>query len=126
MHQYSQYRIEKITTPFKSRLECNDNTTLRTGVALIFLLTRNMLFLNGKVGLEINQATQPSGLILCDSYRIQTCNLLIRSQMLYSVELRSHLLFAVAKLRSIFVLCNSCGQKFAIFFATIAQSADFE
>lgn len=50
MHQYSQYRIEKITTPFKSRLECNDNTTLRTGVALIFLLSRNMLFLNGKVG----------------------------------------------------------------------------
>ena len=29
----------------------------------------------------------------CDSYRIQTCNLLIRSQMLYSVELRSHLSF---------------------------------
>ena len=28
-------------------------------------------------------------LMLCDSYRIQTCNLLIRSQMLYSVELRS-------------------------------------
>ena len=28
--------------------------------------------------------------ILCDSDRIQTCNLLIRSQMLYSVELRSH------------------------------------
>ena len=26
---------------------------------------------------------------LCDSYRIQTYNLLIRSQMLYSVELRS-------------------------------------
>ena len=25
-----------------------------------------------------------------DSYRIQTYNLLIRSQMLYSVELRSH------------------------------------
>ncbi len=25
-----------------------------------------------------------------DSYRIQTCNLLIRSQMLYSVELMSH------------------------------------
>ena len=24
-----------------------------------------------------------------DSYRIQTCNLLIRSQMLYSIELRS-------------------------------------
>ena len=28
--------------------------------------------------------------LLSDSYRIQTCNLLIRSQMLYSVELRSH------------------------------------
>ena len=27
----------------------------------------------------------------CDSDRIQTCNLLIRSQMLYSVELRSRL-----------------------------------
>ena len=27
---------------------------------------------------------------VCDSGRIQTCNLLIRSQMLYSVELRSH------------------------------------
>ena len=30
-----------------------------------------------------------------DSYRIQTYNLLIRSQMLYSVELRSQLLFFV-------------------------------
>ena len=30
-------------------------------------------------------------LILSDSDRIQTCNLLIRSQMLYSVELRSHI-----------------------------------
>ena len=30
-----------------------------------------------------------------DSYRIQTCNLLIRSQMLYSIELRSHLLYAL-------------------------------
>ena len=27
--------------------------------------------------------------LFCDSDRIQTCNLLIRSQMLYSVELRS-------------------------------------
>ena len=30
-----------------------------------------------------------TGLRCSDSYRIQTCNLLIRSQMLYSVELRS-------------------------------------
>ena len=29
---------------------------------------------------------------VCDSGRIQTCNLLIRSQMLYSVELRSQTL----------------------------------
>ena len=28
--------------------------------------------------------------VVSDSDRIQTCNLLIRSQMLYSVELRSH------------------------------------
>ena len=45
---------------------------------------------------------------LCDSGRIQTCNLLIRSQMLYSVELRSQKLLkrcflkADAKLRNIF------------------------
>ena len=37
-------------------------------------------------------------LLLSDSYRIQTCNLLIRSQMLYSVELMSHfLLFCECK-----------------------------
>ena len=42
--------------------------------------------------------------MFCDSYRIQTYNLLIRSQMLYSVELRSH-----AKCRNIFFLeiCDS-------------------
>ena len=36
-------------------------------------------------------ATLPCVHRSCDSCRIQTCNLLIRSQMLYSVELRSHL-----------------------------------
>ena len=39
---------------------------------------------NKKKGIRIDS------LDFCDSYRIQTCNLLIRSQMLYSVELRSH------------------------------------
>ena len=39
---------------------------------------------NKKKGIKIDS------LDFCDSYRIQTCNLLIRSQMLYSVELRSH------------------------------------
>ncbi len=33
-----------------------------------------------------------------DSDRIQTCNRLIRSQVLYSVELRSHLLIASANI----------------------------
>ena len=36
---------------------------------------------------------------LCDSYRIQTYNLLIRSQMLYSVELTSHHFVLVWALR---------------------------
>ena len=36
--------------------------------------------------------------ISCDSHRIQTCNLLIRSQMLYSVELANHFCFASAKI----------------------------
>ena len=38
----------------------------------------------------------------CDSHRIQTCNLLIRSQMLYSVELANQpfiIGFATAKLQ---------------------------
>ena len=32
---------------------------------------------------------------LCDRDRIQTCNRLIRSQLLYSVELRDHFLFSI-------------------------------
>ena len=40
---------------------------------------------------------------LGDSHRIQTCNLLIRSQMLYSVELASRAFaFVAAKLRIYF------------------------
>ena len=44
-----------------------------------------------------------SGLLLCrfsDSYRIQTYNLLIRSQMLYSVELANHCLMFTVCLKS--------------------------
>ena len=37
---------------------------------------------------------------LCDRDRIQTCNLLIRSQMLYSVELRDPFSLTVAKVRT--------------------------
>ena len=40
----------------------------------------------------IKKRGQPSRPLFCDPYRIQTCNLLIRSQMLYSVELRSQMI----------------------------------
>ena len=46
---------------------------------------------NKKKGIRIDS------LDFCDSYRIQTCNLLIRSQMLYSVELRSRFLICGCK-----------------------------
>ena len=46
-------------------------------------------------------------LVFSDSDRIQTCNRLIRSQVLYSVELRSHLLIASANIRHFFFLCKS-------------------
>ena len=59
-----------------------------------------------------------------DSYRIQTCNLLIRSQMLYSVELRSHhcanfmkslsISFATAKLISFLVVAKFFYDFFAV------------
>ena len=44
----------------------------------------------------------------CDSHRIQTCNLLIRSQMLYSVELASHAAYCVCdcKVNTIFLICK--------------------
>ena len=41
-------------------------------------------------------------LLTCDPYRIQTCNLLIRSQILYSVELMGR--FASANVRTFFLL----------------------
>ena len=50
---------------------------------------------------------------VCDSYRIQTYNLLIRSQMLYSVELRSlYFWFASAKVWSF----SETTKHFAYFF----------
>ena len=42
--------------------------------------------------------------LLCDRDRIQTYNLLIRSQMLYSIELRSHFPLADGKNKGILVL----------------------
>ena len=59
---------------------CRDTSFLRAGKC------------HGKMGKKKERTSLFS--LLCDSCRIQTCNLLIRSQMLYSVELRSHLLFS--------------------------------
>ena len=51
---------------------------------------------------------------LCDSDRIQTCNRLIRSQVLYSVELRSHsFAFASANIRRIFLPCKQIMKNFS-------------
>ena len=51
--------------------------------------------------------------IFCDSDRIQTCNLLIRSQMLYSVELRSrYFSFASAKVYTILLSRKFLGNFF--------------
>ena len=50
------------------------------------------------------QQRQPIGLPLCDSARIQTWNRLIRSQVLYSVELRSRI--ASANIGAFFELCK--------------------
>ena len=43
---------------------------------------------------------------LCDRDRIQTCNRLIRSQLLYSVELRGLVCFTGAKIRTFFELAR--------------------
>ena len=47
----------------------------------------------------------------CDSDRIQTCNLLIRSQVLYSVKLRSHSLIASANVGYFSGLCKFFADK---------------
>ena len=52
------------------------------------------LILLGCGGIQHKKKFRVCGTSFCDSDRIQTCNLLIRSQMLYSVELRS-LVFVV-------------------------------
>ena len=56
---------------------------------------RNGLVLKNEASTFVNSSFKIK--LPCDSCRIQTCNLLIRSQMLYSVELMSHFLFASAK-----------------------------
>ena len=63
--------------PLNQKYGCPLNFDYFTWERLVFLLLKT------KKGIKIDS------LDFCDSYRIQTCNLLIRSQMLYSVELRS-------------------------------------
>ena len=46
-----------------------------------------------------------------DADRTQTCNLLIRSQMLYSIKLRRLSLIASAKIERIFILCKYLTRK---------------
>ena len=52
-------------------------------------------------------------LFTSDSDRIQTCNLLIRSQVLYSVKLRSHPLIASAKISKNLFRTNIFQKKFS-------------
>ena len=54
----------------------------------------------GKARLTSGHSIQKMKTYSCDSCRIQTCNLLIRSQMLYSVELRSHAVSRCLSLKS--------------------------
>ena len=62
---------------------------------------------------------QALAIYLSDPYRIQTCNLLIRSQTLYSVELRDHFfVFSGAKLLPFFELASI----FANFFSKKFQA----
>ena len=67
---------------------------------------------------DIKKRKSPQKRAFGDSYRIQTCNLLIRSQMLYSVELRSlpnHFRFAIAKLQLFYELTKYSGHFFCVF-----------
>ena len=58
------------------------------------------------------QEREPFGLsFFSDADRTQTCNLLIRSQMLYSIKLRRLSLIASAKIERIFILCKYLTRK---------------
>ena len=53
--------------------------------------------------------------LFSDSARIQTWNRLIRSQVLYSVELRSHLLIASANIEAFFLTTKLFDKKSTLF-----------
>ena len=58
------------------------------------------------------QEREPFGLsFFSDADRTQTCNLLIRSQMLYSIKLRRLSFIASAKIERIFILCKYLARK---------------
>ena len=54
----------------------------------------------------------------CDRDRIQTCNRLIRSQLLYSVELRGLVCFTGAKIRTFSELANDIQTFFEEIYST--------
>ena len=68
--------------------------------------------LNGQNTTQKNGYQFGNRFIFSDSDRIQTCNRLIRSQVLYSVELRSHFLIASANIERFFLLCKFLQQYF--------------
>ena len=90
--------------PLNQKYGCPLNFDNFTGAA-------GVLLVKTKKGIKIDS------LNFCDSYRIQTCNLLIRSQMLYSVELMSHCRFgfATAKLGLFFLTAKL----FCLFFQAL-------
>ena len=59
--------------------------------------------------------------LFSDSDRIQTCNRLIRSQVLYSVELRSHSLVASANVRRKMVTCKFIFCFFSLRFLSLRE-----
>ena len=68
-------------------------------------LERNWLFYKERTPHSLSETFK------CDFVGIQTQNLLIRSQMLYSVELRSLFAFASAKIRTSFETSKASGKK---------------
>ena len=65
-------------------------------------------------------------LFLCDPCRIQTCNLLIRSQILYSVELRGRCpFFDAAKVHFFFIVQQKKIKKFFFIKVSILKKSVF-
>ena len=71
-------------TTRKTRIPRKPRTTRKPKI------TRKPKATTGSHPTTIKKGNTQTSIPFCDSDRIQTCNLLIRSQVLYSVELRNH------------------------------------